>query len=60
MAPVFFWPAPEGADVVLTKQQYELALAARQVGRIAASAALILALAAVLLSFRERNASRDR
>lgn len=32
VAPGFFWPTPEGSDVVLTKRQYESALAARQVG----------------------------
>lgn len=60
VAPVFFWPAAQGADVVLTKQQYEMALTAQQVGRIAAFAAIIFALAAVLLSFQARNALRDR
>lgn len=57
---MFFWPTTHGADVVLTKEQYKLALTAQQAGRIAASAAIILALAAVLLSLRARNVSRDR
>jgi len=60
VAPVFFWPTPEGTDVVLTKRQYESALAARQVGRLAAAAAVVLALAAVTLTHRARRASRVR
>lgn len=60
VAPVFFWPTPQRADLVLTKEQYELALTAQQAGPIAASAAIILALTALLLSLRARNVSRDR
>jgi ABC-type sugar transport system permease subunit len=60
VAPVFFWPTAEGADVVLTKRQYELGLAARQVGRLAAAAAVVLALAAITLTYRARKASRVR
>ncbi|WP_126891331.1 hypothetical protein [Curtobacterium sp. HSID17257] len=60
VAPVFSWPVPQGADVVLTKQQYELALTAQLVGRIAAAVAVVLGLAAVLLSLRARDPSRFR
>lgn len=60
VAPVFSWPTPEGTDVVLTKRQYELALAARQVGRLAAAAAVVLALAAITLASQARKASRVR
>ena len=59
VAPVFFWRPSEGADVLLTKQQYEWALTAQQVGRLAA-AAVVLALAVIVLAFRARTAARVR
>ena len=60
VAPVFSWPTAEGSDVVMTKRQYESALAAQQVGRLAAAAAVVLALAAITLTHRARRASRVR
>ena len=60
VAPVFFWRPSDGADVVLTKQQYESALTAQQVGRLAAAAAVVLALAVIALTFRARKAPRAR
>ncbi len=60
VAPVFSWPTAEDSDVVLTKRQYKSALAAQQVGRLAAAAAVVLALAAITLTHRARRASRVR
>lgn len=58
VAPVFSWPVSDGAGVVLVKQQYELALAAQRVGRLAAVAAVVLVLVGITAASRARRAPR--
>jgi 4-hydroxybenzoate polyprenyltransferase len=60
LAPVFFWPVPDGSSIVATKQQYESAISARQVARATAVASLVLGLAAAGLIHRGRRTQRSR
>jgi len=60
LTPVFFWPVPEGTEIVLTKQQYEDSLNAQELGRVAAVVAVVFGLGAAGLTYLSRRARRAR
>ena len=60
VAPVFLWPWQPDTETVLTRQQYESALMAQHVGRVAAVVALGLCLAAAPLTYLRRKHTRLR
>jgi len=60
LTPVFVWPVPEGMEIVQTKQQYEAAVSAQGLGRVAAVVALALGLGAAVFTYLSRRARRAR
>lgn len=60
LTPVFFWPVPEGTDVVQTKQQYESSISAQGLGRVAAVVTLLCGLGATVFTYLSSRARRVR
>lgn len=60
LTPVFFWPVPEGTDVVQTKEQYESSMSARGLGRVAAVVTLICGLGTAVFTYLSCSARRAR
>lgn len=60
LTPVFYWPVPEGTDIVQTKQQYEESVSAQGLGWVAAVVTLVLGLGAAVLTYLSRRGRRAR
>jgi hypothetical protein len=58
LKPVFFWPVPDGTEVVQTNQQHEASVSAKGLGRVAAAVTLVSGLGAAFLTYLSRRSRR--